>query len=930
VSLESLLTGENAAYIDALYQSWLQDPASVDAQWAALFQEYDRPTAPTRTPEFTRPSIFGGTTEAAAGPAPLKQAGVAQLINAWRVRGHMAADIDPLGRLEREAHPELALAYWGLSESDLETEFDTRPLYGVGPRATLGVILERLRKTYGGSFGVEYMNIQSLEQKLWVAERLEARADVAPLDHEGEIRVLSRLSDAEAFERTLHTRFPGTKRFSLEGGETLIPLLDNLVEGAAELGVREIVIGMAHRGRLNTLVNILGKPAAILIQEFAGQTGHGEFEGSGDVKYHLGYSSDHLCDNGATVHLNLAFNPSHLEAVNPVVEGRVRAKQDRQRYNVGDDPIQAVKLCLPLLIHGDAAFAGQGMVAETLNLSDLSGYRTGGSVHVIVNNQIGFTTSPKDARSTPYATDVARMLAIPIFHVNGEDPAAVARVTRLAIEWRQTFHRDVIIDMYCFRKHGHNEGDEPSFTQPLEYEAIRSHPTAREVYATHLVGKGTLSHGDVEAIRMASEARMTSPAEGPAQDSYIGNVASEMGQLWAKYGNPNPPEPDTGFEIGALRDLLRKANTVPEGFNAHRKVQRLLKQRIDALDGKRPLNWDLGEQAAFATLCVQGLRVRLSGQDSGRGTFSHRHAVWTDTKTGREYFPLDALEPGQARFQVMDSLLSEAAVLGFEYGYTLDYPDALVLWEAQFGDFANGAQVIIDQFISATEQKWNRFSGVVMLLPHGYEGQGPEHSSARIERYMLLVAEQNMTLANCTTPANFFHLLRRQALLEARRPLIVFTPKQGLRHALATSTLDELATGRFQPVLGEQDALVPDADVRRLVLCSGKVYFDLLQARRDRKQQDVALVRVEQLYPYPQALLQAQFDRYPNADVVWCQEEPRNMGPWPVYCDWLREQLPLSRQPRYAGRAPAASPAPGYATLHAKLQAQLVEEALTL
>lgn len=927
VSLESLLTGENAAYIDGLYQSWLSDPKSVGADWAQLFAEQETPQGSTARPSFALPSIFSpGGSAASAGAvdpeAAALQAKVAQLINAYRVEGHSVANIDPLGRLGRDEHPELSLRYYGLSESDLDKMVNTQPLFGIAEQATLREVIERCKRAYCGSFGVEYRNIPKVEQKLWVAKRLETLHDAPILDAAGELRVLRKLSEAEAFETMLHTKFPGTKRFSLEGGETLVPLLDNLVEYASELGVAEVIVGMAHRGRLNTLVNIFGKPPAMVVNEFRGKGSKGEFSGSGDVKYHLGYSTDRKTSTGS-IHLNMAFNPSHLEIVNPVVSGRVRAKQDRHRYeNPGGD---ADKLCMGLMLHGDAAFAGQGVVAETLNLSGLQGYSTGGTVHVIINNQIGFTTSPKDARSTPYATDVARMLGVPIFHVNGEDPEAVAAVTRVAVEWRQRYRQDVVIDMLCFRKYGHNEGDEPSFTQPLLYAAIKAHSTARQVYARTLVERGRITQEQADQIYNDAKERMNDASVDGAQDSYIGNTSSKMGKLWQEYRQPEAAEPNTGYDLDALQALLTRANTLPESLNAHRKVKRLMNDRLSVVKGERAMNWDVGEQAAFATLAAQGIRIRLSGQDSGRGTFSHRHANITDTKTGQAYFPLDNVQDGQARFEVLDSLLSEAAVLGFEYGYSLDYPDALVLWEAQFGDFANGAQVVVDQFIVATEQKWNRCAGVVMLLPHGFEHQGPEHSSARIERYMLLAAEDNITLANCTTPANFFHLLRRQGLRKSRKPLVVFTPKKGLRHPLATSTLEELAEGSFQPVIGEPTKL---GKVERLILCSGKVYFDLLEERQARGLDNIALVRVEELYPYPEALLQAQFDAYPDAQVCWVQEEPRNMGVWPVYCDWLREQLPMDRQPRYIGRPPAASPAPGYKKASEAAQALFTDEAL--
>ena len=931
--MDSLLTGANAALLDDLYQRWLADPASVEPDWAALFEAQGPPNGGQyRAPGPNRTSIFNpgsrsrrAATEADVMEASQRQAKVAQLINAYRVRGHFLADIDPLERADRQRHPELTLQYWGLGEADLDQPVHSEPLYGEPAVSTLRAILARLEKTYCGSFGVEYMNIDDIEQKQWVARRLETLYDDGPiLSPAEERRVLEKLADAEGFERLIHTRFPGTKRFSLEGGETLVPLLDDLVEDAAEQGVREIIIGMAHRGRLNTMVNILGKPAEMVIAEF--QDVEQDFTGSGDVKYHLGYSRDHVTTRGHKVHLNLAFNPSHLEAVNPVVEGRVRAKQDRFQFEE-TEVADVRKLCMPLLIHGDAAFAGQGLVAETLQYSELEAYQAGGTVHVIVNNQIGFTTAPRDARSTPYASGMARMLGIPIFHVNGEDPAAVAAVTRLAVEWRQRYHRDVVIDMYCFRKYGHNEGDEPSFTQPLLYEAIRSHPSPRDVYARHLVEKGSLDQEECDAIIGRSRERIENTDDSPSHDSYSGNVASSMGRLWSRYigGDADPP---TGVDPARLVELLRAANTLPEGLKAHRKVGRLMKQRMGIVEGRSPVDWAIAEQAACATLVTEGVRVRISGQDSGRGTFSHRHAVLTDIETGAEHVPLNALSDDQAPFRVYDSLLSENAVLGFEFGYSLDYPDALVVWEAQFGDFANGAQVIVDQFIVATEQKWSRCSGLVMLLPHGYEGQGPEHSSARIERYLMLCAEENVVLANCTTPANFFHLLRRQALRGIRKPLVVFTPKSLLRHPACTSSLEELAEGRFHAVLPDPVKL-SKRKVKRVLLCQGKVVFDLLEAREQRGQEDVAVVRVEELYPFPAERILEEVRRYGKVEVVWCQEEPRNMGVWPVYCDWLRELLPADRQPRYVGRAPAASPATGSTGKARREQAALIEEALS-
>ena len=703
-------------------------------------------------------------------------------------------------------------------------------------------------------------------------------------------------------------------------------LLDLLLEESGARGVKEIVMGMAHRGRLNVLINTLEKPPQTLIREF--QDVHKEtFMGSGDVKYHLGYSADVVTVRGDEMHISLTFNPLHLEAVDPVVQGRVRAKQDR--FNDLDK-----RACIPLLIHGDAAFAGQGLVAEVLNLSDLQGYRIGGTIHVIVNNQIGFTTDPRASRSTPYCTDVARMLAVPILHVNGEDLDAVAAAVELAVEWRQTFHEDVVIDMYCYRKHGHNEGDDPSFTQPEMYAAVRPRPSVPTIYARELVAKGELSQAEVDAINAGVRERLD------AAMSEVGRPKPEpvaprsvMKTAWETWGHGEDTEVDTSVDPDELRDMLIRLNTVPEGVEVHRKLSRILASRVARVEAGEGLDWAMGEQAAFGTLVQEGFPVRLSGQDSRRGTFSHRHAVWV-APDGSEFCALDSLSEDQARFQVFNSMLSESAVLGFEFGYTLDRPEALVMWEAQFGDFSNGAQVIIDQFIVSSEQKWNRFSGLVMLLPHGYEGQGPEHSSARLERFLMCAAEGNIQVANCTTPASFCHLLRRQAVRHQRKPLVVMTPKSLLRHPEATSTVDQLAKGRFHPVLAETDAIDP-AGVKRVVLCSGKVYYELRAARRQAGEQDVALVRVEQLYPYPWPEIKAEVARYTGggqarAEVVWCQEEPRNMGAWPVYCDWLRDSLPADRQPRYVGRPPAASPAAGSHKLHIAEQNALVSEALSL
>lgn len=948
---DSLLSGDNATFLDDAYASWREDPASVDSDLRALFESLDAPQNGARIgggPTFQPRSIFS-PTPGADGCSALtenvarRQAATAQIINAYRVRGHFQASIDPLGRRDTELHEELHHTYYGLSDADLDAEVHTRPLFGIGERAKLREVIHHCQAVYTGSIAAEFMNIDVLEQKRWVQEKLETLPHRHVLDHEEQCRILRKMCDAENFEAMLHTRFPGTKRFSLEGAETLIPMLDLLNEHAAASGVREIVVGMAHRGRLNTLVNILEKPASAVVAEFLGN--EDDVSGSGDVKYHKGYSANTVTVRGDGLHLSLTPNPSHLEAVNAIVEGRVRAKQDR----TGDYDRET---CMALLIHGDAAFAGQGLVPEVLNLSELQGYRTGGTIHLIVNNQIGFTTPPKEARSTPYATGVARMLGIPILHVNGEDPRAVAAVVQIAVEWRQRFKRDIVIDMYCYRKHGHNEGDEPSYTQPLMYKVIRSRPTPREVYQRLLVEKGDLTEEEAEKVFLASREEMMASAE----PSDATNEAHPERELPCKPADPDGEAYPHGEEEGVpahrdfvspvkirweihmggdireradtsvdpdwLREQLVKVNTLPDDLQVHAKVKRLTKQRLEMIDGKRGMDWSMGEQAAFASLLADAHPIRLSGQDSGRGTFSHRHAILTDVRNGREYFPLNAIHPG--RFGVFDSSLSEASVLGFELGFSFDTPEGLVMWEAQFGDFANGAQVIIDQFLTSAEQKWDRLSNLVMMLPHGYEGQGPEHSSARLERFLLMCAEDNMQVANVTTPCQYFHMLRAQVKRKVRKPLVVMTPKSLLRHPLATNTLEEIATGAFQPVLDELDEL---GGVRRIVFCSGKVYYELLQARRQREIDDVALIRVEMLYPWPAEELAAIAARHPDAELVWAQEEPKNMGAWPVIAHWMPEAFG-ERLVGYVGRKAAASPATGSNQKHKAEQAAVVDAAL--
>jgi 2-oxoglutarate dehydrogenase E1 component len=853
-------------------------------------------------------SIFhpraAGATDLASAE---RQAKVARLINGYRVHGHWAADIDPLETKEIARHPELDPGFYGLTEADLDVTVSTSPLYGMPPYATVREILARLQQVYCGTVGAEFMNVLDPEAKRWVQRRFETMVHEPAMDRTTQVRVLDMLTRADGFERFLGTKFIGNKRFSLEGAESLIPLLDLLLTDAGRHGVREVVIGMAHRGRLNVLVNVMHKPPAQMLAEFSDHSAHDDTIGSGDVKYHLGYSSDHTTPDGHTLHLSLAFNPSHLEAVNPVVEGRVRAKQDRDGDTAGAHT-------MPLLIHGDAAFAGQGLNAEVLNLSALRGYKTGGTIHVVVNNQVGFTTSPSDARSTPYATDVARMLGVPIFHVDGEDPEAVARIVAFAMEWRQTFGRDVVIDMYCYRKHGHNEMDEPAFTQPLMYRKIGEHAGVRETYLRSLIARGVLGRDDADRMMASFHAEL----DEALSLAHTPKPTSPLSGLWASYHSGPHDVVDTSVPEPRLKELLHALNRVPADFHVNPKIKRIFKLREEQADLDRPLDWAAGELLAYATLVTAGHRVRLSGQDVMRGTFSHRHVVLMDADTGVEYAPVGHLEEGQAPFDCYNSLLSEAGVLGFEYGYSLDYPEALVIWEAQFGDFANGAQVIIDNFLVSGEAKWNRLSGVTLFLPHGYEGQGPEHSSARIERFLQSAAQDNIQVVNCTTPAQLFHLLRRQVLRKVRDPLIVFTPKSLLRHPQAVSSLADLADGRFQSV-------IPDAGPtgrKRLVFCSGKVYYDLLEKRGDR---DVALVRVEELYPFPLAAMRAEMAKHPGASLVWCQEEPKNMGPWPFVA---LELLDAGIRVEYAGRAASASPATGFLGRHEREQRELVEKAL--
>jgi 2-oxoglutarate dehydrogenase E1 component len=889
----------NLDAIEDAYERWQRDPASVDADWRAFFEGFEL-----------------GAARSAAPTDSATQTGLVRLINAYRDLGHFLAHLDPLSP-PPTSYPLLELSEFGLTAADLDRTFDTS-LFGGLPRATLRELLAALRETYCRTIGVEYMHIQDTRIRRWLQERMEPRRNRPNLSRRQKLRVLMELHFAELFEKFLHTRYVGQKRFSLEGAETLIPLLDAIVEKGPEVGVREIVFGMAHRGRLSVLANILGKPYQEVFAEFEDNFLPDSIAGDGDVKYHLGFSGDHVTARGGQVHLSLTPNPSHLEAVDPVVEGRTRAKQ----HLAGDTER---KFGVPLLIHGDAAFAGQGLVAETLNLSQLAGYKTGGTIHVIVNNQIGFTTSPNDARSTTYCTDVAKMIQVPIFHVNGEDPEAAVYVAELALDFRQTFHKDVVIDMYCYRRHGHNEGDEPSFTQPLMYSKIQDRPTLTEVYTEQLIMRGDLTADETEAVDHEFQAKLHQAQQEVKSRPPRRRGISAFGGRWEKltpqYSHATV---ETGVPYDRLWEITERVTQVPEGFALHPKIAKQLEARRAEMRERRPIDWAFAETLAFGTLLLEGTGVRLSGQDSRRGTFSQRHAALYDMNTGVPYLPLDALGPDQARFNVYDSLLSEAAVLGFEFGFSLDDPRVLVLWEAQFGDFANGAQVIIDQFIVCSTSKWQRDSGLVMLLPHGYEGQGPEHSSARLERYLQMCAEDNIQVCNATTPAQYFHLLRRQMKRNFRKPLVLMTPKSLLRHKEAVSPVEDLTRGHFLEVLADADA--DPGRVRRVVLCSGKVYYDLLERRRQMEEPTVALVRVEQFYPFPVHLLRRTLERYRHAaDWVWAQEESLNMGGWTFMEPRLRA---LGFPPRYVGRDSSASPATGSRMVHVREQKELVEAAL--
>ena len=849
-----------------------------------------------------------------------RQDKVNRLIHAYRVRGHLLASLDPLGR-PRTSNPELELKHWGLSEKDLDSLFSSTTIAGTTV-LTLREILDLLKTVYCQSIGVQFMHIDDVRAKDWLINRFEDSDHHRQLLRDEKLRILTKLTDAELFEQFIHKKFLGAKRFSLEGAETLIPLLDLALEEAGEQGVEEVVLGMAHRGRLNVLVNVMGKSARDVFREFADEDPE-ESIGRGDVKYHLGFSSDRVTANGHKMHLSLCFNPSHLEFVNPVLMGRVRAKQER----FGDTEHRR---CLGILIHGDAAFAGQGVIQELFNMANLPGYRTGGTLHVIVNNQIGFTTAPEMGRSTQYATDVARMLQTPVFHVNGEDPEAVAQVVRTAMDYRREFQQDVIIDMFCYRRYGHNEGDEPSFTQPLMYEVIRRRKSVRESYLDYLQELGGVDQETAERIKQERTQDLEDELSKAKDPTFKWRGPRTGEGFWNAFkggADQDVPEVATAVPSEKLTAWMHKSAEIPADFKIHKTLRRIFKNRQKMATGEKPIDWGGAEAAALASLVAEGVSVRFSGQDSGRGTFSHRHALLYDAESGEIHVPLQHLAEEQARIHVWDSPLSEIGVTGFEYGYSLDTPDGLTLWEAQFGDFSNCAQVIIDQFITSGEDKWRRLSGLVLLLPHGFEGQGPEHSSARLERYLNLAAEDNIQVVNLTTPAQFFHCLRRQVLRPWRKPLVVMTPKSLLRHPRAVSQLEELTEGQFQRVIPDREA--NPADVKRVLLTSGKVYYELEAARREGERQDVAIVRLEQYYPLSLDLLEEALSPYADGTtVVWVQEEPRNMGAWSFLLLRLSRQL-FGRWPlECVTRPESASPATGSAAAHKKEQAELIAKAL--
>jgi len=929
------LFGANANAVEALYEQFLQDAGAVPATWRHYFETLGdgeteiahsairnelRESARDGTRRKTR---VGASSSRSAEASGEKQAAVSRLIQVYSLRGHQIADIDPLGLMERPVPGVLKLDYLGLTEADMDSEFHTGGLAGTGnERMKLRDILGLLKTIYCGKIGTEFAHVSRARERLWLRKRFERGATTDTLTTEDRLWILDQLTSAEGIERYLHTRYVGQKRFSLEGGDSLIPMLDDLIQQGGASGVREIIIGMAHRGRINVLVNVFGKSPEELFEEFEGNYELDDLKGSGDVKYHKGFSAD-MTTPGGNVHIALAFNPSHLEIVDPVVEGSVRARQQRR----GDTERQEV---LPVLVHGDAAFAGQGVVTETFQMSQVNGFRTGGTVHIVINNQIGFTTSrPSDARSTDYCSDVAKMIEAPIFHVNGDDPEAALFVTRLALQYRQKFKKDVVIDLVCYRRHGHNEADEPAATQPIMYTHIRGHETTRTLYANKLVEQQLISHSDAANMQDAYRDRLDRGE--PVPKASLGMIGNEFTVDWSPFLEANWDEAvDTTISPAAVADLGEALTDVPPDMKLHGRVQRIVDERKRMAAGKIDMDWGFAETMAYGSLVKDGFDCRLVGQDSGRGTFFHRHVVLHNQVNNREYTPLQHLVDRSNAFRVIDSLLSEEAVLGFEYGYATTEPNTLVIWEGQFGDFVNGAQVVIDQFISSGEAKWGRMCGLTLFLPHGYEGQGPEHSSARLERFLQLCAEHNLQVCVPSTPAQMFHMLRRQMLRAYRKPLIVMTPKSLLRHKGAVSPLSDLSAGSFQPIIPEAENLAVKK-TRRIVFCSGKVYYDLLEARQIHGIADVALIRVEQLYPFPISEYSEILKQYKHvSDVVWCQEEPQNQGAWYQVRHRLQESLQDHQQLYYAGREGAAAPASGIFKIHLQQQQALVEAALDI
>jgi 2-oxoglutarate dehydrogenase E1 component len=972
----SFLYGSNASFIEDLHEKWADNPASVSAEWRAFFDQlrdnaeqvkaagaaggWGRPVTsepteaeavfdgrwPAPKPDPKKP---GAPVAAAAPVAPAASADeiraaahdsirALMLIRSYRVRGHLQATLDPLGIEQPTNNPELTPEFYGFTEADLDRPIFLDGVLGL-QTGSIREVLAILRRTYCGHIGIQFMHIAEPEEKSWLQQRFEGpdKFEQNAFSKEGKLAILNKLIEAEGFERFLHKRFPGTKRFGLDGGEAMVPALEQVIKRGGQLGVDEIVLGMAHRGRLNTLAAVMGKPYRAIFHEFqGGSTVPSDIEGSGDVKYHMGASSDRQFD-GNTVHLSLTANPSHLEIVNPVVLGKARAKQafDIREANVGK-PEEEWALdrghVVPLLIHGDAAFAGQGVVAECFALMGLKGYRTGGTLHFVINNQIGFTTSPRNSRSSPYPSDVALMVQAPIFHVNGDDPEAVVFASKVATEYRQKFHKDAVVDMFCYRRFGHNEGDDPTFTQPLMYSKIRALPSTREIYAGRLVTEGVVTQAEVDTEVARFEAFLD--AEFEAGKTFEAKKADWMDGQWQGIGLPDGDERrgDTAVPMAKLSDLGHRLTTIPNAVDIHKTLKRVIDGRREMISSGQNIDWATAESLAFGSLLEEGFPVRLSGQDSVRGTFSQRHSGIVDQTTEKRYVPLNNLSDKQSHFEVIDSALSEEAVLGFEYGYALSDPNTLVMWEAQFGDFVNGAQVVIDQFISSGERKWLRMCGLTMLLPHGYEGQGPEHSSARLERFLQACAEDNMQVANCSTPANYFHILRRQMHRPFRKPLIIMTPKSLLRHKKAVSTLADMAEGSsFHRVLHDDAQTRPDVagikikadkDIRRVVLCSGKVYYDLLDRRERDQVDDVYLMRLEQFYPWPMKSLLTELARFPNAELVWCQEEPKNMGGWTFVDPWIEltlEKLSVkAKRARYVGRPASASTAAGLMSRHLK------------